>query len=66
MNLLIYSCAMTITIQLYRISIPQPQCIPPLSELSLLETVGFSKSVSQHLFWKEVHCVLFFSDSTGQ
>ena len=25
-----------------------------------LETIRFSKSVSQYLFCKEVHCVLFF------
>ena len=53
---------MIITIQFYRISNPQPQHIPPPPKLSPLETMGFSKSVSQYLFCKEVHSVLF-SDS---
>ena len=61
----IYSCTMTITTQFYSISLPQPQCIPLLPKLSPLETISFSKSVSQYLFCKEVHCVLF-SDSTCQ
>ena len=61
----IYICTITITTQYYRISIPQPQHIPPPPELSPLETISFSKSVSQYLFCKEVHCVLF-SDSTCQ
>ena len=56
---------MIITIQLYRISIPQLQHIPPTPELSPLETIRFSKSVSQSLFCKEVHSILF-SDSTCQ
>ena len=51
---------MIITIQFYRFSIPQPQCIPPPPELSPLKTISFSKSVSQYLFCKEVHSVLFF------
>ena len=41
---------MIITLQLYRISIPQPQCIPPPPKLSPLVTRSFSKSVSQYLF----------------
>ena len=56
---------MIITIRFYRISIPQPQRVPPRPELSPLGTVSSSKSVSQYLFCKEVHCV-FFSDSTWQ
>ena len=55
---------MIIIIQLYRISIPQPQGIPPPPELSPLETMSFSKSVSQYLFCKELHSALF-SDSTS-
>ena len=35
----------------------------PHPHLSPLETISFSKSVSQYLFRKEVHCVLFL-DST--
>ena len=38
----IYSCTMIITIQFYRISIPQPQCILQPPELSPLETISFS------------------------
>ena len=38
---------MIITIQFYRISIPQPQHITPPPKLSLLDTISFSKSVSQ-------------------
>ena len=37
----------------------------PYAELSPLETINFSKSVSQHLFCKEVHSALF-SDSACQ
>ena len=51
---------MIITIQFYRISIPQPKDIPPPPKLSPLETISISKSVSQYLFCKEVHSVLFF------
>ena len=47
----------------YSISIPNPQCIPSPSNLSHLETISLSKSVSQYLFYKEVHSVLFL-DST--
>ena len=54
---------MIFTTEFYSISIPDPQCILPTPHLSLLETIIFSKSVSQFLFCKEVHCVLF-SDST--
>ena len=50
----IYSCTMIITIQLYRISIPQSKHIPPTPKLSPPETINFSMSVSQHLFCKEV------------
>ena len=49
------------TIQFYRISIPQPQHIPP----SPLEIISFSESLSQYPFCKEIHSVLF-SDSTCQ
>ena len=58
----IYSCTTIITTKFYSISIPNPQCIPPTPNLSHLETISFSKSVSQYLFCK-VHCVLFL-DST--
>ena len=51
---------MIITIQFHRISISQPQHIASPPERHPLETIGFSKSVSQHLFCKEVHSVLFF------
>ena len=44
---------------------PTTQAHPPTPELSPPETIGFSISVSQHLFCKEVHWVLF-SDSTCQ
>ena len=37
-----------------------PQCIPASPNLSHLEIISFSKSVSQYLLCKEVHCVLFF------
>ena len=47
---------MIITTQFYSISIPKPQPILPTPNLSPLETVSFSKSVSQYLFCKEVHC----------
>ena len=40
---------------------PSP-CLPP-PNLSPLETVIFSKSVSHYLFCKQVHCI-FFLDST--
>ena len=50
---------MIITIQFYRIYIPQHQHIPPPPKLYPLETVSFSKSVSQYLFCKEVQSVLF-------
>ena len=51
---------MIITTQFYRISIPQPQHIPPPPKLSPLKTVSFSKSVSQYMFCKEIHSVIFF------
>ena len=56
----IYSCTMIMTIQFYMISTPQPQNIPLTLKLSPLETKSFSKSVSQYLFCKEVHFVLFW------
>ena len=56
---------MIITTQFYRISIPHPQRIPPPPHLSPLETISFSKSESEYLFCREVHCVLL-SDSTCQ
>ena len=59
----IYSCTTIITNQFYSISTPNPQSFPRPPNLSHLETVRFSKSVSQCLFCKEVHCVLFL-DST--
>ena len=55
----IYSCTMIITTQFSSISFPNFQCIPPPPNLSPLETVSFSKSVSLYLFCKAVHCVLF-------
>ena len=61
----IYSLTTIITVQFYSISIPNLQCTPHPSNLSLLETISFSKSVSQYLFYKEVHCVLS-SDFTRQ
>ena len=54
---------MIITIQFYRISIPQPKHIPPPPKLSPPENITFSMSVSQHPFCKEVQSVLF-SDPT--
>ena len=59
----IYSCTTILTTQLYSISIPNTQCIPPPSNLSHLETRSFSKSVSWYLFCKEVHCVLFLGST---
>ena len=44
---------MSITIQFYRNSIPQPQRIPPPPKLSPLEIVSFSRSVSQCLSAKK-------------
>ena len=61
----IYSRTMIITVQFSRISIPHAQCIPPPPKLTPLETLSFSKTVSQYLVCKEVHSVLF-SDSTWQ
>ena len=58
----IYRCTTITTIKFYSISIPNPQWIPPVPNLSHLETISFSKSVSQYLFCK-VYCVLFL-DST--
>ena len=51
----IYRCTTIITTKFYSISIPNPQCI-----LSHLETISFSKSVSQYLFCKDIHCVILF------
>ena len=59
----IYRCTAIITTKFYSISIPNPQYVSPTPNLSHLETVSFSKSMSQYLFCKEVHCVLFL-DST--
>ena len=56
---------MIVTTQFYRISIPQLQHITRLPELPPVETISFSKSVSQYLFYKEVPSVLF-SDATCQ
>ena len=56
---------MVVTTQIYSISVLTPQHVLPPPELSPLETISFSKSVSQHLFCKEVQSVLF-SDSTCQ
>ena len=39
---------------------PQFPAYPPTPNLSPLETISFSKSMSQYLFCKEVHCVLLF------
>ena len=50
---------MIITTQLHSVSSPNPQCTPSTPNLSPLETISFSKCVSQYLFCKEVHCVLF-------
>ena len=44
---------------------PTTPAHPPHPELSPLENINFSKSVSQYLFCKKVHCVLF-SDHTCQ
>ena len=55
----IYSCTVIITIQFYSISIPNPQHIPTPPNLSHLETKSFSLNMSQYLFCKEVHCILF-------
>ena len=59
----IYSCTKIITNAFYSISNPNLQHNPPSPNTSHLEAISFSKSVSQHLFPKEVHCVLFL-DST--
>ena len=59
----IHNCTMITTTKFYSMSIPNPRCIPPPLNLSHLETVSFSESLSQYLFCKEVHCV-FFLDST--
>ena len=59
----IYKCTMIITIQFYRIAIPQPQQSPPAPNCFLWKPLSFSKSGSQYLLCKEVHSVLF-SDST--
>ena len=46
----IYRCTTIITTKFYSISIPNPQCTPlPPTNLFHLETVSFSKSVSQYL-----------------
>ena len=59
----LYSCTMNITTQFYSISIPNPQPILPPSNLTSLETLSCSKSVSQYLFCKEVCCVLFLDSA---
>ena len=59
----IQSCTTVITTQFYSISILNPQHLTPPHNLSHMETINFSKSVSQYLLYKEVHCVLFL-DST--
>ena len=47
--------------QLSFIAFPSQTPSPsPSPNLSHLETISFSISVSQYLFCKEVHCVLFF------
>ena len=51
----LYRCTTIITTKFDSMSIPNPQCIPPPPKLSPLETIRFSKSVSQYLFCKEVH-----------
>ena len=43
----IYRCTRTNTTKFYSISMPNPQCITPAPNLSHLETISFSKSVSQ-------------------
>ena len=50
---------MMITIQFYKISIPQPQHIPPHPELFPLETISFSKSVSQSVLQRSSLCPFF-------
>ena len=55
----IYSCTTIITTQFYSISILNPQCIPP-PPTCLIWKPCFSKSVSQYLLCKEIHCVFFF------
>ena len=59
----IYSYTTVITTQFYSISIPNPRHIPPVPNMSHLETISFSKSVSHYLLCKEVHYGLFL-DST--
>ena len=54
---------MSITTKFYSISIPNPQCMPLPPNMNDLGIINFSKSVSQYLFYKEVHCV-HFSDPT--
>ena len=51
-----------IATKFYSISIPNPQH-PLTPNLSHLESLSFSKSVSQYFFCNEVHCVLCL-DST--
>ena len=59
----IYSCTTIIIAQFYSICIPNPSSSLPLPNLSSLETISFSKSMSQYLFGKKVHHILF-QDST--
>ena len=58
-----YRCTTIIRTKFYGISIPNPQCIPSAPNLSHLETISFSKSVSQYLFCKEIHPVLFLDSA---
>ena len=39
---------------------PKPLAHPNLPHLSPLVTISFSKPVSQFLFCKKIHCILFF------
>ena len=47
---------MIITTQFYSISIPNPQCIPPHPNPFHLETISFSKPVSQYWFFTGTSC----------
>ena len=57
-----YSCTTIMTTQCHSISIPNSQPIPHPPNLSPLETISFSKSMSQYTLCK-VHCILAL-DST--
>ena len=61
----IYSCTTIITTKFYSISIPNPQCIPPIPQSVSFGNGKFFKGYESVSVCREVHCILFI-DSTCQ